>query len=242
MINIKLKKFCKFKYILILSLLFQNTFAATKSKTKETDIDGPVKTYSVSSAGSQLKFDDKVIPEEKPETSQFFFDISRNWMTYSPITLVQGVSSFKEQIVGVEIGKQWNNVILRQNGFLDFSVEWQTYQRTTSNDSQDLNVFAFKVSQNFYIMKLLKNSVNWSIGAGVSPVFSTLSQSSISDSESNLGILFSLKTDFVYPMKKNILGLGILEGLNLGLSGSVGEVGSQQMSFSTIKFETLFNF
>jgi hypothetical protein len=203
------------------------------------------KSYFVESRKAQLQFES---PTKMISTTQnlWYLAISRSGIGYDLPSFLQSTTSFTNQGVGLILGRKRSNSFYNRDGFLEYTFEWQKYERQADsvghlNNTQSLNLLRLNFYQNFLVMNDLKNNIFISIGAGVSPLLATLDQSAISNSSTDFGALFSVKTNFDYPIVQNLIKDITYFALDVEMALSIGKVGTQQMDMSSFKLGTNFN-
>lgn len=236
------------KYVVIYILTsFFTVMAATKKVQKTNETSGNEKIYQVSSGSSELEFTSSSNSDEIKRVRDFWYvAISRSSISYDLPSFVPSTSSFDQQAVGVTLGKKQFNHFWNRTGLFEYSLEWQNFTRDgngslNTKNSQSLNILQLNFYQNFLLARALKNSLFISAGGGFSPLVATIDQSAISDSATNLGILFTPKINFDYPIKKNIINTLNYFAIDLELALSLGRIGNQQISMSSIKLGSNFN-
>jgi hypothetical protein len=226
---------------LVFIFLSSSVWSVEKRELK-TDED---KSYFVESRKAQLKFE---TPTKMISSMQdfWYFAISRSGIGYDLPTFLHSTSSFSNQGVGLILGRKRSNIVYNQDGFLEYTFEWQKYERQADSigrldTTQSLNLLRLNFYQNFFVMKDLKNNILISIGAGVSPLFANLDQSAISNSATDFGALFTVKTNFDYPITQTLIKDISYFALDVEMALSIGKVGTQQMDMSSFKLGTNFN-
>ena len=229
------------KLIPLCFILFSFTVYAAKKTKQEIDNE---KTYRVSTDSSQVKFESAIVEKEKSKDT-WNFALSRSGITYNLPSLAPSTSDFSNQNVGLTLGKKQKDQLFNRTGEFEYSFEWQNYERSAQSVSnlkytQKLNLIKLNMYQNFLVFNAFKNSLLVSFGIGASPLVTALEQSSLSNSSTDLGFLFSVKSNIDYPFKNKILSdLGYL-ALDLEMSLGFGEVANQQMIMTSIKLGTNF--
>lgn len=226
---------------IFLVLLFMESWSA-EIKDLKNDED---KSYQVETSKSQLQFD-TAIKAKKTSRDFWYFAFSRSGIMYDIPTFLHGTTDFTNQWVGVTIGKKRANEFYNHEGFFEYSLEWQNYERHADNigrlaTSQSLNLLRLNLYQNFSILKDLKKNLFVSVGGGVSPLISALEQSSLSNSTSDLGFLVTVKTNFDYPVAQSLVKDISYFALDLEMALSMGKVGAYQMDMSSFKLGANLN-
>lgn len=189
---------------------------------------------------SQIKFNSD--GQEKEFPKNFWYGaLSHHYLDYSVPSLMNGTSDFNNQMVGVTIGRKYGNNLFKKNGFVEYSGEWQNYKRTSTGVySQQLNLLKLNIYQNFLILKMFKKSLHFSAGGGISPTLIMINQSTLSNSSTDLGILFAGKTNFTYPINKKLISGMSFFALDLETALSFGEIGGHQLMMTSIKIGSSF--
>lgn len=234
-------------FLLILIYGTVNAWAAKKNE-KENDSEKKLevqKVYQVGSDAAQLGFDTKAI-EKQSVIDSLYFAISRSGINYKIPSLINTTSDFSNKAIGITVGKKQSDLILSIPGFYEYSFEWQNYERdaistTRYSYSQKLNLFKFNLFQNYSIANAFHKSLFVTFGLGLSPLISTLDQSALSNSETNLGILGTIKTNLTYPLKNKEIAMLNNMALDLELSAGIGTLGGENLNMTAIKFGSNFN-
>ena len=208
----------------------------------------PEKLYQVPAESSQLVFGDtqEALEKEKRPNGYWYFAISRNGLGYDYPSRVANPSDFSNKGVGITLGKKESDNFFSHMGLLEYSVEWQNYERTAVGNgyyqySQNLTLLKINFFQNYTVARLMNNSIFVSVGAGLSPVLALIDQSSLSNSASEFGGLLTLKSNIMYPIKKKLINDLNFVAVDLELALSTGAVGDNHMNMSSIKLGSNFN-
>lgn len=234
-------------FTLILICITFNVFAAKKDENKnELDKKNErQKVYQVDSDNTQLEFG--MNTSEKSGSFEYWYvAISRSGINYKIPSLINLTSDFSNNAVGFTLGKKQSDLILNIPGYYEYSFEWQNYERSAATNTQysynqKLNILKLNLYQNYPMASAFQKSLFLSFGVGLSPLISTLDQTALSNSETNLGILATMKTNLSYPIKYNELTMFSYMAIDLELSASVGSLGGQNLNMSAIKLGTNIN-
>ena len=223
------------KNILIGILLFlcQNVLAESQDKIysfkknkSEIKIEKPlIRTEEITGAGKHL-------------LSFWSIGLIRSNLNYDLPTYTAAPISFSPASVGFSFGRTSQNNLLNHLGYYEVSLEWQAFKRESAITqgyifSQKLDLYQLNIFQNFYLGSFLKQSVLFSIGAGIAPVFLTSEQSVFANSTADLGYEGMLKGNIIVPFKKDY-------ELDFGARIGGGRIGDRKIDHSALILS--FNF
>jgi hypothetical protein len=228
------------KVLLISFLLFSvSAHAAKKSKATKSNIDKRV--------DKRVNEEQKIysVPETKPEIlignqSQlppvrttgradklYYVGISKSALTYKTPSLINPASEFKQDLIGISLGRKTANNLFYYRGHFEMDAEWMRFKRTSSVFEQRINVFQFDLIQNIDLAYSLKHSVYFSAGFGVAPMYLLGEQSVFGNSFAELGGSGILKFDLIFPFKK-------FYEADLGLKTQWGRAGGHDLFLSSL--------
>jgi hypothetical protein len=168
----------------------------------------------------------KKLSEIRPQ-HLFYVGLTRGSLTYKLPSLLMGDNRFSPNLVGINIGNKTGNELYLYKGYYEISGEWQGFKRESGIFSQKINVFQINLIQNVNLAWSFRNSLFFSAGLGVAPVYLTAEQSVFGNSVSHFGAMGLLKADFIFPLKKNI-------EVDLGMRGGWGSVGGREIFMSNL--------
>ncbi len=217
---------------LLLFILFSSiTLAAEKKKVND-------KIYAVPVAKPQIEIgsandDQSDIHEKHRPHDPLYVGILRSALSYDVNSLVANTSKFKPELVGLSIAKKTNNKIYFKGQF-EIGGELQRFSRSAGSVEQKLNLFQINIIQNINLIWSFRNTLFYTAGVGISPVYLTAEKSVLGNSFSELGAMASFKLDMLYPVSARY-------EVDLGLKAGVGSVGGTSIFVSGISLGLNFD-
>lgn len=179
------------------------------------------------SAFAQLDFSKqkKVEDIELRENNLFSLSLTKGFLSFDLPSVVGGVSDFEQNFLGLRVGKK-NDTSSWVNGAFEVALEWQSYERTLGASEQNANIFQLDLLQ-YFNLPLAGETWRTTAAFGLTPFYFTAEQSLFSNSVSQIGLMGTLKVDYIYVLEN-------LNEIDLSLKGSLGTLDNEDIFLTTI--------
>jgi hypothetical protein len=176
--------------------------------------------------------------------NHYLFGFNHQKLNYNPETLSKKATNFKSSDIGLFVGEKTSNQISNLNGYFEWNINWEKFERRDNKYFQNLDQFKFSVYQNFEFATLFKKALFLSTGIGLSPAVLFTNKSAFSEAETHYGALLMWKLNFNVPLKRlnSFLKTDIdnFFSLDLGLEKGLGLANNQNLN--TTNFYSALNF
>lgn len=182
---------------------------------------------SAQSAFAQLDFSkqEKVENVELRKDNLFSLSLTKGFLSFDLPSVVSGVSDFEQNFLGLRLGKK-SDTSSWVNGAFEVALEWQSYERTLGSSEQNANIFQLDLLQ-YFNLPLAGQTWRTTAAFGLTPFYFTAEQSLFSNSVSQMGLMGTLKFDYLYMLENQ-------NEVDLSLKGSLGTLDDEDLFLTTI--------
>ncbi len=219
-------------FLLLTLFLSANVYAAKPvKKTKEKTPLVEERIYSVPQTKPEILIGNQSpLPERKTELRAdrlYYAGLSVSGLTYKIPSLISNAPEFKQELVGIVLGRKTANNLFYYRGHFELDGEWMRFKRSSSVFEQKINLFQADIIQNVDLAWSVKRRMFFSAGIGVAPVIILGEQSVFGNSFTHFGATGILKLNFIVPVKNKF-------EMDLGLKGQWGKVGGHELYLSSL--------
>ena len=223
----------------ILSLSGASSAVTSKKKSLKKNVKIEDKVYTVKEASPEILIGEeeevlikKVQNVKKRPKNFWYMGIIRTSLDYQLVSATSSKFSFSPYLVGFIFGKKTEFPLFSYNGQYEINGEWQRFKRESlfGNNmtfSQNLDLYQMNFFLNIMASWARINSIVFSTGLGMAPVYLTTDQSVFGYSTSELGYMGMLKGNILYTISKNY-------ELDIALRFGFGKVSTRSISTTSL--------